>query len=185
MPKDYYKTLGVSNSASKDEIKQAYRRLAHQYHPDKSGGDEKKFKEINEAYSVLSNDEKRQQYDRFGTAFEQGGQNWGWQNYSGQGADFEDIFSFFNQGSGGQRAYYSQNIDLDDLLSGLFGGMFTRRKSRGKNVILEMEIGLKDALKGIEKDVKLDDHNIRLKIKIKTPKHLTKEQERLIKELEE
>lgn len=182
MNKDYYKILGVSQSAPKDEIKQAYRRLAHQYHPDKSGGDDKKFKEINEAYSVLSDDRKRQQYDQFGSGFEQGGQNWG---YSGQGMDFEDLFSMFGQG-GGQRAYYSsQNLDLDDLLSGIFGGIFTRKKSRGRNVILEMEIGLKDALKGIEKDVKLDDHNIKLKIKVKIPKHLTKEQERLIKELEE
>ncbi|MCF7845486.1 MAG: DnaJ domain-containing protein, partial [Candidatus Pacebacteria bacterium] len=62
---DYYKTLGVSKSASKEEIKKAYRKLAHKHHPDK-GGDEKTFKKISEAYQVLSNDNKRAQYDRFG-----------------------------------------------------------------------------------------------------------------------
>ena len=71
-PKDYYKILGVQKSASEDEIKKAYRKLAHQFHPDKAGGDEKKFKEINEAYQVLGNKEKRAQYDQFGRVFEGG-----------------------------------------------------------------------------------------------------------------
>ena len=70
MAKDYYNILGVSKGASQDEIRKAYRKLAHQYHPDKSGGDEAKFKEINEAYQVLSNTQKRQQYDQFGSTFE-------------------------------------------------------------------------------------------------------------------
>src|SRR5271154_4553671 len=68
MPKDYYGILGVSKGANEDEIKKAYRKLAHQYHPDKTGGDDKKFKEINEAYQVLSDKNRRMQYDRFGTA---------------------------------------------------------------------------------------------------------------------
>lgn len=66
--RDYYKILGVTKNASEEEIKKAYRRLAHQYHPDKAGGDENKFKEINEAYQVLSDKAKRANYDRFGTA---------------------------------------------------------------------------------------------------------------------
>ena len=66
--KDYYKILGIDRSASEGEIKKAYRRLAHQHHPDKSGGDEKKFKEINEAYQVLSDKVKKAYYDRFGTS---------------------------------------------------------------------------------------------------------------------
>ena len=70
MPKDYYEILGVPKTATEDEIKRAYRRLAHQYHPDKNGGDDKKFKEINEAYQVLGNKEKKEQYDRFGRTFE-------------------------------------------------------------------------------------------------------------------
>jgi len=73
MQKDYYKILGVSKNASEEEIKKAYHRLAHQYHPDKAGGDEKKFKEISEAYQILSNKEKRVQYDRFGQVFSEGG----------------------------------------------------------------------------------------------------------------
>src|SRR5580698_3520908 len=68
MPKDYYTILGITKTATEDEIKRAYRKLAHQYHPDKSGGDDKKFKEINEAYQILSDKNKRAQYDRFGTA---------------------------------------------------------------------------------------------------------------------
>ena len=66
--KDYYVLLGISKTASEEEIKKAYRKLAHQYHPDKSGGDEKKFKEINEAYQVLSDKNKRANYDRYGSA---------------------------------------------------------------------------------------------------------------------
>ncbi len=66
MEKDYYNVLGVPRSASKEEIKKAYRRLAHKYHPDKSGGDEQRFKEVNEAYQVLSDPDKRANYDRFG-----------------------------------------------------------------------------------------------------------------------
>ena len=66
---NYYDMLGVSKDASEDEIKKAFRKLAHKHHPDKGGGDEKKFKEINEAYQVLSNKEKRHQYDQFGQTF--------------------------------------------------------------------------------------------------------------------
>src|SRR4030065_815575 len=69
---DYYKILGIDKSASQEEIKKAFHRLAHKHHPHK-GGDEKKFKEINEAYQVLSNKEKRAQYDQFGSTFEGGG----------------------------------------------------------------------------------------------------------------
>src|SRR5882724_12013861 len=86
---DYYEILGITKSASQDEIKKAFHKLAHKYHPDK-GGDEKKFKEINEAYQVLSDAQKRQQYDQFGRTFDGGnpfggaGQNWdfnwSWQN---------------------------------------------------------------------------------------------------------
>lgn len=68
MAKDYYETLGVQKSASKDEIKKAFHKLAHKYHPDKSGGDDAKFKEVNEAYQILSDDQKRAQYDQFGSA---------------------------------------------------------------------------------------------------------------------
>ena len=72
MAKDYYKTLGIAQNATKEEIKKKYRELAHKYHPDK-GGDEQKFKELNEAYQVLSDEKKRSQYDQFGHVFEGSG----------------------------------------------------------------------------------------------------------------
>ena len=68
MSKDYYKTLGVNKNATEAEIKAAFRKLAHEHHPDKNKGDDKKFKEINEAYQTLSNKQKRAQYDQFGSA---------------------------------------------------------------------------------------------------------------------
>ena len=88
---DYYRILGVSKNASQEEIKKAFRKLAHKYHPDKAGGDEKKFKEINEAYQVLSNKEKRAQYDQFGTTFDQtsaGTSGFSWQDFTRQASGF-------------------------------------------------------------------------------------------------
>ena len=128
--KDYYIILGVQKTASEEEIKKAYRKLAHQYHPDKAGGDEKKFKEINEAYQVLSDKTKRAQYDRFGTAEPMGGfgggaqgaQNWG--GFGGAGfdpsqfgdmGDLGDIFESFFEGIGARprRKTYEKGSDLE------------------------------------------------------------------------
>ena len=87
--KDYYKILGVEKNASKDDIKKAFRKLAHEHHPDKNSGNDTKFKEINEAYTVLSDDQKRQQYDTFGSAGPSGfsgfngGQGFGGFDFSG------------------------------------------------------------------------------------------------------
>lgn len=109
MQKDYYKILGVEKSASQEDIKKAYYKLAHQHHPDKKGGDEEKFKEVNEAYQTLSDKDKRAQYDRFGRTFNgaQGGfnqQNVNWEDImGGMGGDFgniEDIFEMFGSGFG-------------------------------------------------------------------------------------
>jgi len=187
MSKDYYKILGVSKDASKDEIRRAYRELAHQHHPDKKGGDEKKFKEINEAYQVLSDDNKRQQYDQFGTTFEgfQGAPRW---DFSGQGVNFEDLFSFFGRDSEEPRRFYRRSINLEDLFSDMFGeffggASFSQRKSRGRNIVVDMEINLKDALKGIEKEIRLEDSNVKLRVKLKVPKGLSKEEEELIEKL--
>ena len=176
MSKYYYKILGISKNASKDEIKRAYRRLAHQYHPDKNGGDDTKFKEINEAYQILSNDAKRQQYDQFGTIFGQG--------FSGQGANWDDIFSAFGQSG----RFYGQRINLEDLFSDIFSDFFTgagfsTRRTRGKNIIVDMKIDLEDVLKGAEKEIKIDDTNFKFRIKVDVPKKESKEIKRIIKKM--
>src|SRR5690349_15107538 len=100
--KDYYKILGVEKTASQEDIKKAFRKLAHEHHPDKKTGNEAKFKEASEAYSVLSDDAKRQQYDRFGSAGPGGGAGgqaggFNWQDFAGKGG-FD--FSGFAQNGG-------------------------------------------------------------------------------------
>lgn len=146
---DYYEVLGVPKTASQDEIKKAFHRLAHKYHPDK-GGDEKKFKEINEAYQVLSDAKKRAQYDQFGRGFGEmpgAGQpgwdfNWSWQN-QGQNFDFEDLEdvfeSFFSFGGGGRRAA-------------------KKDVRRGKDIQIDMEISLEETLKQVHRKVTLTKH---------------------------
>ena len=120
--KDYYETLGVSKTASADEIKKAYRTLAKKYHPDinKEPGAEEKFKEINEAYSVLSDETKRKNYDQYGSA--DGPQGFGGQGFGGQGFEgfggFEDIFSsFFGGGSRTQRQSNNRGTDLEKSMT--------------------------------------------------------------------
>lgn len=178
MQKDYYKILGVSRNVSKEEIKRSYRELAQKYHPDKKGGDEKRFKEINEAYQVLSDDSKRQQYDQFGTTFEgfRGAPGW------------DDIFSSFTHGFGGQRGFYGRRINLEDLFSDIFsdffsGATFSQRRTRGRNIIVNMEIGLKDALRGIEKEIELDDHGIKFRVRVRVPQDLSEKEKELIEKL--
>ncbi|MCD6550357.1 molecular chaperone DnaJ [bacterium] len=148
--KDYYKILGVSRNASQEEIKKAYRRLAHKYHPDK-GGDEKKFKEINEAYQVLSDKEKRAQYDRFGRVFEGGG---GFGKAS-DGFDFNFDFSRWQKETPGFDFEFS---DLGDVFEEFFGGGFSARKKdlrRGKDIQVDLEISLEDTLSDQKKEILL------------------------------
>ena len=120
--KDYYADLGVSKTASADEIKKAYRTLAKKYHPDvnKEPGAEEKFKEINEAYSVLSDETKRKNYDTYGSA--DGPQGFGGQGFGGQGFEgfggFEDIFSsFFGGGSRTQRQSNNRGSDVEKSMT--------------------------------------------------------------------
>lgn len=179
MSKDYYNILGVSRSASKEEIKRAYRNLAHQYHPDKSGGDDRKFKEINEAYQILGNDQKRQQYDQFGDIFSSSAQGFGGQAGFGQGENFEDTFKGFNFRGGRVFDWEDFSDVFDDVLFRFGFG----RKRRSKNILINLDIGLKDALKGAEKEIRLNDLGIKLKIKLKLPKNLSKEEKELIKKM--
>ncbi len=150
MSKDYYEILGVSRDASQEEIKKAFRKLAQKYHPDKPGGDEKKFKEISEAYSVLSDEKKRKQYDMFGSASAQGAGFGGFEGFdfsNFQNAGFD--FSGFGQGSG------SVEFDLGDIFAEFFGGSKTRKhkKAKGPDVQIDLEIDLKDAIYGAKKEI--------------------------------
>jgi len=155
--KDYYKSLGVEKSASKDEIKTAFRKLAHEYHPDKKGGNAEKFKEVSEAYSVLSDDKKRQQYDTFGSA----GPNMGG-GFGGQGFNPNDFggfdFSGFGQSGFGQGGV---EFDLNDLFGGIFGGRPRQRK--GRDVQVDVHITLREAVFGAEREV---SYKKNLKVKI-------------------
>jgi len=170
--KDYYSILGIAKTATDEEIKKAFRKLAVKYHPDKNAGNkeaEEKFKEINEAYEVLSDPEKRPKYDRYGANWNQfngagqqqgahqyGGAAGGGQSYTyegdpgeffGQGGDFADIFGeFFNRGGGGT-------------------GARGNRPYKGQDYTAEMTITLEEAYSGTAKIVTLDDQKIRITLK--------------------
>ncbi len=148
--KDYYKILDVDKKASKDEIKKAFYKLAAKYHPDKKTGDEAKFKEINEAYQVLSNDQKRKEYDTYGQTFSGAGSQGGAGPF-GQGGGFGGFdFSGFQQGD--------MNFDFEDLgdifgdIFGGFGGR-TAKQKRGRDMQLEMDISFEESIFGIERNV--------------------------------
>lgn len=142
--KDYYSILGVSKNASKDEIKKAFRTLAHKYHPDKKGGDEKKFKEIGEAYSVLGDDKKRAEYDAYGKTFN--GAGGGGQPFGG-GFDF----SGFNQGFGGGGQHVE--FDLNDLFGDFFGGGRSTQQRRGRDISIDIELSFKESVFGVKRQV--------------------------------
>ncbi|HXF44353.1 MAG TPA: molecular chaperone DnaJ [Candidatus Paceibacterota bacterium] len=147
---DYYKILGVRKEASEDEIKKAFRRLAHKYHPDKAGGDEEKFKKINEAYQVLSNKDKRAQYDRFGRVFDAGGGNYGGDGFSGGG------FGGF-PGFNWDVNFGDDSFDLGDVFESFFGqfrgGVRRQTYTYGSDVELREEITLEEAFSGMKKKV--------------------------------
>lgn len=134
--RDYYEILGVAKSADEREIKKAYKRLAMKYHPDRNQGDkdaESKFKEIKEAYEILTDDQKRAAYDQYGhAAFEQGGMGGGG---FGQGADFSDIFG--------------------DVFGDIFGGGRRQRSSRGSDLQYNMELTLEEAVRGVSKEIRI------------------------------
>ena len=153
MPKDYYKILGVSKTATSDEIKKAFRKLAHQHHPDKNGGDAAKFKEASEAYSVLSDDTKRAHYDQFGSAGGQGGAS-GFGGQGGAGFGGFDFSGFQNGFSGGEEGY---GFDLGDLFGGMFGGGRggggRGKTRRGEDIAVDVEITFKDSVYGVDKKI--------------------------------
>lgn len=142
--KDYYEILGVSKNATDAEIKSAFRKLAKKYHPDVSKEPDaaEKFKEIGEAYSVLSDENKRRQYDQFGHAAFSNGGSGGYGNYGFSGFDFSDI-------------------DLEDIIGNMFGGHFTsgfggsRRKQKGRDSIIRVDLSFDEAVYGCSKTINL------------------------------
>lgn len=149
MAKDYYKTLGVDKRAGKEEIKKAFHKLAHKYHPDKQGGDEAKFKEINEAYQILSDDSKRAQYDQFGSDFA-GGNYGGGPGHAPNGAWGGFDFSGFQNANGSQ----GFEFDLGDIFGEMFGGGGGRGQvRRGRDISVDIQISFKEAVFGVERNI--------------------------------
>lgn len=147
MAKDYYNILGVEKSASKDEIKKAFRSLAHKYHPDKKGGDEAKFKEASEAYSVLSDDKKRAEYDTYGQVFGNNGNPYG----GAGGFDFSGFQGFSGNGQG------FEGVDLGDIFSEFFGaGARRSNMKRGRDISIDFEISFEESIFGTERKVLLN-----------------------------
>src|SRR3989344_9368435 len=153
MNKDYYKILGVEKSANEEELKKAYRKPAHKYHPDKSGGDEKKFKEINEAYQILSDKNKRSQYGRFANFLEGGGHashaGHGFGGFSNGGFDFSGGQEGF--GFGFDPSNMEDLSNVSDIFEAFFEGMGVKRRKtyhRGADMEMAKEITLEEAFRG-------------------------------------
>lgn len=172
--KEYYKLLGITKTATADEIKKAYRKLAVKYHPDKNPNDkvaEEKFKEINEAYEVLGNEEKRKKYDELGENwkhYQQGGPQ---AQQGNQGGDF-DWSQWTNTGRRGQKAGGEfDEGDFSDFFSSVFGDRFSgggqrqQRKYKGQDYNAEMQISLEEAYSGTTRMVDLDNQKLQLKLK--------------------
>ena len=140
--KDYYQVLGVAKGATEDEIKKAFRTLAHKYHPDKKGGDERKFKEVSEAYAVLSDKKKRAEYDTYGRAFADGGPQGGF--------DFSN-FRGFEGFAGGQG--HAFEFDLGDIFGDFFGRGGSGRVRRGRDISIDIELPFREAIFGTERRV--------------------------------
>ncbi|WP_298438467.1 DnaJ C-terminal domain-containing protein [Geobacter sp.] len=161
--KDYYEVLGIKKGASEDEIKKAYRKLALKYHPDKNPGNreaEDRFKEINEAYAVLSDPQKRTQYDQFGSS--------GFHQRYSQ----EDIFRGFDVGD----IFKDMGYGTDDIFSRIFGGGFRQGgfgfgggRQRGEDFSMELRVTFREAYDGCEKRVAFMRDGKREEISVKVP----------------
>ena len=148
MAKDYYDILGVAKSASADDIKRAYRKKAHEYHPDKGNGNAEKFKEVNQAYQALGDEQKRKAYDTYGAGFEQASRGGGFNYQSGN--PFGDFG--FGDFSG------AVDFDLGDIFGDIFGTRQERssRRSRGVDLEMAMNLSFEEAVFGAEKTVSLE-----------------------------
>ena len=171
--KDYYKTLGIEKNASQDDIKKAFRKLAHEHHPDKNKNDptsSQKFKEASEAYSTLSDESKRKQYDMFGSQGPQGsGFNGSQGGYGGAGG-FQGSqgfggfdFSGFQNGGGFNFSQGGVEFDLGDIFGEFFSGG-KRRPKKGASISIDVELSFKDSIFGIERDVTVNNEKLSVKI---------------------
>lgn len=170
--KDYYKILGVAKTATADEIKKAYRKLAVKYHPDKNPNDksaEEKFKEISEANEVLGNAEKRKKYGELG-------ENWQYHQQSGQPggqgqSQDSDWSKWTNKGGGSQSGKQFHEDDFSDFFENIFGGRFAggqqgrQRTFKGQDHNAEMQVSLEEAYSGTTRQLQLDKQKLQLKIK--------------------
>lgn len=144
---DYYTILGLQKGATKEEVKKAFRKLAAKYHPDKQTGDETKFKEISEAYAVLSDDKKRAEYDTYGHAFSGAGGGAGAQDFGNfNWADFQ------NAGGGFE-------FNINDIFGDIFGGGGGPRQSRGRDISIDIELAFADAVFGTTRKVLVTKNN--------------------------
>ncbi len=153
MKKDYYEILGVKKDASKEEIKKAFYKMAHKYHPDKGGGNEAKFKEVNEAYQVLSSDEKRSKYDQFGSGFENMGAQGGYGRGGFDGFDFSGFSTRGGQANGGMEFDFG---NLNDIFSDFFGGGMgggRQQARRGRDISTEIQVSFADAVFGTTRKI--------------------------------
>jgi len=153
MAKDYYNVLGVDKKASKDDIKKAFRKLAHKYHPDKGGTDEARFKEITEAYSILSDDKRRREYDTYGQSFAEASGPSGGNPFAG--FDFSDMFRNGGFSTEGGSAFGGDvNPDIGDLFGDIFGSRSARNhRPRGRDISIDIEVSFKDAVFGTTRNV--------------------------------
>ncbi|OGC83882.1 molecular chaperone DnaJ [Candidatus Adlerbacteria bacterium RIFCSPHIGHO2_02_FULL_52_17] len=140
--KDYYEVLGIDKKASKDDIKKAFHKLAHKYHPDKNQGDAEKFKELSEAYSVLSDEKRRAEYDSYGRVFGGGGGTGA--GFNAQGFDFSKFQDAAQNGFG---------FDFGDVFSDFFGGGAGMR--RGRDISIDLELSFKESVFGTTRRVLL------------------------------
>lgn len=168
--RDYYEILGLNREASEDEIKKAYRKLAREHHPDMvnksdKAAAEKRFKEINETYQVLSDPQKRKMYDQFGHAgmnFQggQAGQQGPFGGFSGAGGWGPFTYTYTSSGGG------MEDFDPFDIFEDFFGfrGFGSRRPRKGKNLYYELHVDFKDAVFGLEKTINVESGKVKVKI---------------------